>query len=433
MDDNKILAPKQVEFVLNATRKFNLAWGSMRSGKTVGLTYCFMHAAHMCPDNDIWMIGHTASTIFDNVINLIINKPAQGLPDPFAIFRPFCTWHESKRELSFGDKIIHTLGAKDKSAAGIIQGKTMSLCYCDEMTLYDPYIIDVIQMRLSRPHSKLFASMNPTYPAHKLKQWIDFAERGDPSYYALHFTIDDNPYLTDDYKNDMKKSLTGVFFKRNYLGLWCLAEGAIFDFFDRSLHVKSLHHHRNCANYWIAGVDFGTANAFACVLVGVSTGNKSAGIGYKMWAEKEYYWDYTKTGRQKTASEFAREVKDFLEPYGVRAVYLDPSALNFKLELERLRIHVVLTKNEVDSGIQKMTSEMKDGNLYVLESCPNLIREIESYVWDPKSSEKGYDEPLKRDDHAVDALRYAIASHKVSSFDQDEYYRKQQQTMRSRF
>ena len=402
----------------------------MRSGKTVAITYRFMQAAYACPDSDIWAIGHTASTIYDNVINLIINKPAEGLPDPFGIFRPFCTWHESKRELAFGDKIIHTIGAKDRSSAGIIQGKTISLCYCDEMTLYDPYVIDVIQMRLSRPHSMLFASMNPTYPAHKLKQWIDFADNRDPSYYALHFTVDDNPYLPDSYKNDMKKSLTGVFYKRNYLGLWCLAEGAIFDFFDRNLHVKSKDYHRGCANYWIAGIDFGTANAFACVLVGVSAGSASAGIGPKMWAEKEYYWDYTKTGKQKTASEFARDVKDFLEPYAVKCVYLDPSALNFKLELERLRIHVVLTKNEVDSGIQKMTSDMKDGNLYVLDSCPNLIREIESYVWDPKSSQKGYDEPLKRDDHAVDALRYAVASHRIASFDTDEYYRKKQREMR---
>jgi PBSX family phage terminase large subunit len=388
-----------------------------------------MVAVYNSPDTDFWMIGHTASTIYDNAISLIINKPASHLPDPFGIFRPFCTWHESKRELTFGNKVIHTLGAKDKSAAGIIQGKTMSLCYCDEMTLYDPYIIDVIQMRLSLPHSMLFASLNPTYPAHKLKQWIDFAESGDPSYYSLHFTIDDNPFLTDIYKNDMKKSLSGVFYKRNYLGLWCLAEGAIFDFFDRALHVKNRYQHRECANYWIAGIDFGTANAFACVLIGVNAGNKSAGIGHRMWAEKEYYWDYTKTGRQKTASEFAREIKEFLDPYAVRAIYLDPSALNFKLELERQKLHVVLTKNDVESGIQKMTSEMKDGNFYLLDCCPNLIREVESYVWDPKSAEKGYDEPLKKDDHAVDALRYAIATHKVSSFNEDAYYHRQQENM----
>ncbi len=68
-----------------------------------------------------------------------------------------------------------------------------------------------------------------------------------------------------------------------------------------------------------------------------------------------------------------------------------------------------------------------------MDCCTNLIREIESYVWDPKSSEKGYDEPLKKDDHAVDALRYAITTHKVSSFDADEYYQRQNQVRLPRF
>lgn len=418
MDKNKILADKQIEFILKSTKKINLAWGSMRAGKTVAITYRFMQAAHDCPDSDIWMIGHTSSTIYDNVISLVLNRPAEGIPDPLGIFRPFCVWYESKRELKFGDKTIHTIGAKDKSAAGIIQGKTMSLCYCDEMTLYDPLIIDTIETRLSLPHSRLFASLNPTHPSHKLKKWIDYARDKDPSYYELQFTVDDNPFLPEQYKSDLKKSLSGVFYKRNYLGMWCLAEGAIFDFFDRSLYV--VDRPPRAGQYWIAGVDFGTNNAFACVLIGVYPQEK------KWWVEKEYYWDAKKTGRQKLIHELAQDVHDFLYPYGVRLIYLDPSALPFKLELRHLGLHVVdKVNNEVEQGIQILTSEIKRGNLCIVNQCVNLIREIESYVWDPKRSEKGYDEPLKKDDHAIDALRYAVATHKISSFNEDEYYRRQ--------
>jgi phage terminase large subunit len=64
-----------------------------------------------------------------------------------------------------------------------------------------------------------------------------------------------------------------------------------------------------------------------------------------------------------------------------------------------------------------MTDLMKKGVLSLLEDCPNLIREIEGYVWDPKLSEKGIDAPFKRDDHSVDALRYACATHKVKTYD----------------
>ena len=425
-----ILAPKQIEFIINSTAKINLAHGSVRSGKTVCTLYRFLQAAYECPDSDIWMIGHTSSTIYDNAVALILRPRAPGQPDPLAIYRPFCTWHESKREMSFGTKTIHTCGVRDKGSIGLIQGKTFSLCYCDEMTLYDESIIDMIDTRLSAPHSKLFASMNPTHPSHKLKQWIDAGVKGDKNYYSLHFTLEDNPYLEDAYKNRIKNSLSGVFYKRNYLGQWCLAEGAIFDFFDRAIHIKERP--PASAEYFIAGIDYGTSNAFACVLIGVSTGRYIQG-GKRLWVEKEYYWDSRKTGRQKTASEFATDVRDFLEPYGVRHIYIDPSALAFKLDLQRLKLHPIGANNDVENGILTMTSEMKSGNLYVLSSCTNLIREIESYVWDPKVSDKGYDEPLKKDDHAVDALRYAIASHKVSTFNEDDYYRGQQGRMISRF
>ena len=40
-----------------------------------------------------------------------------------------------------------------------------------------------------------------------------------------------------------------------------------------------------------------------------------------------------------------------------------------------------------------------------------------------KCGERGEDEPLKKDDHAVDALRYAIQTHKPAVFDQEEYNR----------
>jgi PBSX family phage terminase large subunit len=425
-----LLAPKQLEFAINCIAKWNLAHGSVRSGKTVGTLFAFMHAVDCCPDSQIWMIGHTSSTIYDNAISLLLNARPKGVPDPLSTYRPLCTWLKGDRELRYKDKVISTTGAKDAGAIGAIQGKTMSLVYCDEMTLYPESIIDMIDTRLSNPYSRGFASMNPSHPTHKLKQWIDKAEAGNKDYYALQFTLDDNPYLDEGYKQRIRDSLSGLFYKRNYLGLWCLAEGAIFDFFDRKLHV--LARPPTAAEYFVCGIDYGTVNAFACVLLGVSTGRYTQ-TGKMMWVEKEYYWDPKKTGRQKTNSEFAEDVKTFLEPYGVRSIYIDPSAEAFQLELRRKGLHPVHANNDVENGIQMMTSEMKKGNLFVMKECENLIREIESYVWDSKAADKGYDEPLKKDDHAVDALRYVMATHKAASFNQDEYYKKKEQELRQKY
>jgi PBSX family phage terminase large subunit len=402
------LSKKQMEFIINSTAKWNLAHGSVRSGKTVGTLFRFMQACKNCPDSQIFMVGHSSDTIFQNAVRLLLES------SQLALFRPFCTWHTGNRELKFFDKTIKTMGAKDEGAIGQFQGKTMSLVYCDEMTLYPNSIIDMIDTRLSNPHSMGFASMNPSHPDHQLKKWIDKAEAGDKNYYSLHFNLDDNPYVDENYKQRIRDSLSGLFYKRNYLGLWCLAEGAIFDFFDRKVHVVSRP--PAAADYWIAGIDYGTINAFVCLIIGISTGQYSQ-TGKRMWVEKEYYWNSKQTQKQKTNSEYANDVQEFLEPYSIKGIYLDPSAEAFQLELKRRGMHVIHAYNNVENGIQIMTSEMSKGNLYILEECKNTIREIESYVWDPKKSEKGFDEPLKKDDHCPDALRYAISTHKVNIYD----------------
>lgn len=377
------------------------------------------------------MIGHTSSTIYDNAIRLVLEST---LESPLFIFRPFCTWKEGARELLYKDKVISTIGANNAGAIGAIQGKTMSLAYCDEMTLYPDAIIDMISTRLSRPYSKLIATMNPSHPTHKMKGWIDKAINGDKDYYQLKFTLEDNPFVDDNYKNRIKNSLSGVFYKRFYLGEWTLAEGAIFDFFDRKVNV--VDRVPRAADYWIAGVDYGTNNAFAAVLIGI---NRGINIQDRpiWWVEKEFYWDHKVKGRQKTSGEFADDLQQLIEPYGVRHVYIDPSAASFKVDLQRRGIHAINADNDVGNGIVRMTSllkgDIKYGQLYIHSDCKNLIREVESYVWDSKKAERGIDEPLKKDDHAIDALRYAVNTHKVSRFDQEAHNRQHEQWLKERY
>jgi PBSX family phage terminase large subunit len=400
------LSPKQVQYVKNANAKWNMAHGSVRCGKTVGTVFRFLADCMACPDSKIYIVGHTFDTAYRNVVRLIMES------EELSMFRPFCAW--TGKKLYFRDKVITVLGAKDEGAIGNFQGDTHSLTYCDEITLYPESIIDMIDTRLSCAHSKAHATMNPAQPTHKVKQWIDRADAGDKNYYSLHFTLDDNPYVPADYKQRIRDSLSGVFYKRNYLGLWCLAEGAIFDFFDRSIHV--VRKPPAAAEYYIAAIDYGASNPFACLLIGVSTGRYTQ-TGKKLWVEKEYYWDPKVTQRGKTNAEFAKDVVEFLSDYNVNALYIDPSAAAFKLEMRRAHMPTVDANNEVLDGIQIMTSEMQKGNLVVMECCKNLIRELETYVWDKKASEKGDDEPVKKSDHAIDACRYAVATHKVTIYD----------------
>lgn len=413
---------KQMEFILNSTKKFNLAHGSVRSGKTVCSVFRFMQAVNECPDSKIYIVGHTFETAYRNVVRLLMESKE------LSMFRPFCTW--SGKKLHFKDKTIVILGAKDEGAIGQFQGDTYSLCYCDELTLYPMSIIEMIKSRLSQDNSMLFAAMNPTHPTHIAKEWIDLAETDPKQYYALHFRVEDNPYVSEAYKEDLRKNTSGIFYKRNYLGLWCLAEGAIFEFFDKDLHV--VRRPPAAAEYYIAGIDYGSVNAFACVLVGVCTG-KYTQTGKQLWVEKEYFWDPKKKGRQKVNSEFADDVYNFLEPYGVKQLYIDPSAEAFQLELKRRGLHPIHANNDVFNGIQTLSNQLRNGQVVICDECVNLIREVESYVWDHKAAEKGFDEPLKKDDHAIDALRYVIASHRVAVYDPQIQTKQHSEWMTNRY
>ena len=381
-----LMSYKQKQFIAESTAKWNIAHGAVRTGKTICCTFRFLEAAIQCPDSKIFIIGHTVDTAYHNIIRLIMEDPALSL------FTPYCCWFPAKRELKIRDKTIKVLGAKDEGAIGSIQGKTFSVCYCDEMTLFPESLIDMIDSRLSNPYSIGFASMNPSHPTHKIKKWIDKAEEGDKNYYALHFTLEDNPFVNKEYKERIKESMSGLSYKRNYLGLWCLAEGAIFDFFDTDIHV--IDRPPMTAEYWVAGIDYGTSNNFACVLMGVNTGRFTQ-TGVHRWIEKEYVWDSHKKGRQKTNAEYADDLEEFLDMYAIRAVYIDPSAASFKAELRKRGIHTIDADNDVIPGLTYMTSEMARGALKICKDCPVLIKELEGYWWDPYAAKKGEDRPLR--------------------------------------
>lgn len=388
-------SPRQIEFIKNGTKKFNLAHGSVRSGKTVCTLFAFIKAIYNCPGSSMVIFGYSQRTIYNNVISLLLNS------DEFEAFRPLFHYTKSPNpKLIFGNKEIICIGAGDEGTLGQVQGITIDLCYCDEFTLYPENLIEMIRTRLSKPHSKLYASMNPKQPTHVLKEWIERAENGSDLYYELHFTLDHNPFLPKSYKDDLKQTLTGLFYKRYYLGLWCLAEGAVYEFFDTDLHV--VRKPPRAAEYWIAGIDVGSANPFACVLIGISTG-KYENASYAMWVEDEYYWnpDPSKDGRRKTMSEFMSDLEKFFEPYYLKGIYIDPSAAAFKEEMRRSPLyHPIDANNEVIYGIERVAREMQRGNLVILDRCENLINEIEGYVWDARKTEKGKDEPLKKNDHA---------------------------------
>jgi PBSX family phage terminase large subunit len=384
-------SPKQAEFIQNSNSKINIAYGAIRGGKTLSSLVRFIELVLQCPNDEIVMVGNMFSSIVENAVMPIKNN----------LFRGYCSWVNHK--LRIGERTIRVIGANDEGSVRAIQGNTHSLVYVDEMTTIPENFLDMLTTRLSYPWSKLIGTCNPGSPVHPVKtKMIDSPDKEE--YYSCHFDIDDNPMLDEREKNRLRTQYTGLFYKRYILGQWVMAEGSIFPDFDRKIHV--VEREPTCAEQYYVGIDYGQSNPTAAVMIGYRSGHTP-----RFWVVKEYYWDVKKTFRPKTNGELADDIERFIEGYNVRGIFLDPSALSFKVELQRHKIRPLIeADNDVFPGITFLANLISNHQLKVLDVCTNLIREMEMYVWDSKAALKGIEQPIKSSDHAVDALRYALYS-----------------------
>lgn len=107
--------------------------------------------------------------------------------------------------------------------------------------------------RCSVEGSKYWFNCNPDGPYHWFKEnWIDKASEKKLLY--LHFTMDDNLSLSEKIKERYRSMYSGVFYKRYILGLWCMAEGVIYDMFDAARHVVKNPENLVKANYYVSAI-----------------------------------------------------------------------------------------------------------------------------------------------------------------------------------
>lgn len=309
-----------------------------------------------------------------------------------------------------GKNIYYLFGAPNEAAQDTLQGLTASSAYLDEVALMPESFVSQAIGRCSVEGAKIFFNCNPEGAYHWFKtDYIDKAE--EKKIYRLHFTMDDNPSLSEKTKDMYKRMFTGVFYDRNILGKWVAAEDVIYSMFDENQVVEDVP----TMDDYVIGVDYGTNNPTAFILVGIK---------YNSDNENEYYIldEYYQNGReegQMTVSQHYNELERFVENTpalkGVNinrrnmTLYVDPSASAFKAEVDQHGVFAVKNAdNDVVNGIQTVQATMTSERFYVHERCTNVRKELASYVWDEKAADKGIDKPIKEHDHALDAVRYVI-------------------------
>src|SRR5690606_25472167 len=213
--------------------------------------------------------------------------------------------------------------------------------------------VDQMIGRCSIEGSKIWMNCNPEGPYHFIKtDYIDEAE--EKKILRLHFTLDDNPTLSEQVKERYMRMFSGVFYQRYILGLWVMAEGIIYDMFDQSKHVVPTVD-RPYTQYYVS-CDYGTQNPMAFGLWGFYDG-----VWYKV---KEYHYDGRARGRQKTDEDYYQDLLDFVGNLPIRSIIIDPSATSFIATIRKKgRFSVRQARNDVLEGIRNMATALNTGKI----------------------------------------------------------------------
>lgn len=234
----------------------------------------------------------------------------------------------------------------------------------------------------------------------------------DKNYESFHFTTYDNPNIPIDEIEREKLSKPENTFAQEYLADFRKQEGLVYKEFRRDLHIYTGLDERKPRNIisTIAGVDFGFTNPTAVITI-----LKDFDGSY--WVDGEWY----KRGKTDT------QIAEYVMACNFNEVYPDPESPSAIEQMTRLGVNckeVVKNKDSIKNGIDRVRALFLQRKLFIHSSCANLINELETYAYPEKRPDHNEDEnPIKENDHALDALRYALfmdEPHNVRQFIQQQ-------------
>lgn len=208
-------------------------------------------------------------------------------------------------------------------------------------------------------------------------------------WFQSHATSYDNPFNDEKWLKKKEKEITEDRFSQEYLADFRKKEGLVYKEFDRARHLYDSDNTKIGIHEKMGAIDFGFTHPVAVL----SILKDSRGI---FWVDDEWY-ETGKTDVEIAAYTVAKEYE---------FVYPDPAQPQGIKELKNLKINVrevIKGKDSVRGGIQKIRELFKQGRLKINKECVNLIQELETYSYKDDS-----EEPIKKNDDALDALRYCI-------------------------
>lgn len=220
--------------------------------------------------------------------------------------------------------------------------------------------------------------------------------------------MDDNPALSP---KDIEIALQGMSEEERAArkeGRFVALHGLIYGDFKRETHVVPERPIPENVNV-VVGIDPGMRHAAAVAWVYLTPDDTMVAF------HEGYFHDMT-------AKQVCEEIHKTNAALGIHPLYyvIDPAARNkehqtgrsTQMEYADNGIVTIAGQNSVTAGINRVRERFQTDRLFVQANCTHLIDELQKYRWKqpPRSGEETREAPVKKDDHLMDALRYAVMS-----------------------
>lgn len=221
-------------------------------------------------------------------------------------------------------------------------------------------------------------------------------------------TFDNAENLPPDYIPNLEK-LPKKLRDRHLYGSDADMEGLVWDEFSAGKHIVAPFY---VPSQWerIIGLDHGFTNPTAVLWAAVD------------WDGNIFIYDeHYEAG--KVISYHAQQIK-LRDNSNVKEWLIDPACraktqqkgIDFFSIIDEYKEHGLIftpADNTVLSGLNRVNELFKQNKLFIFKNCVKTIEEIESYKWQklkPGVEKNSPEEPVKKKDHACDALRYLVMS-----------------------
>jgi phage terminase large subunit len=361
-----IPASDTVEALLNSSKRYIVNEGGARSGKTYGTMQLLIYYAMNNPGTKITVVSHSLPHLKKGALRDFLD-----IMDAWKIYNED-NHNKTDNVYHFGTSYIEFFGLED---AGKARGPGRDILFINEANLISKALFDQLDMRT---RWKVMIDLNPA----DFDCWCYSLADGTEAV-KIHSTYKDNPYLPpaqirviESYR-DADEMMWQVF----GLGLRGTSKEQIYTHWKLTDSIPE--------GQVFYGLDFGYNVASALVRITITDG-----VAYV----KEMLY---KT--RLTTSDLITELQN-LALKRTDEIYCDAAEPKTIEELYRAGFNVKPADKDVTEGIRKV----KSYPLFIEKNSYNVIAEIKKYKWKVDKNEVVLDEPDKENDHAMDAMRYAI-------------------------